>query len=312
MGVPLYPPNTPEREKENTEKLPTPPMPPLEPYMAATEDDDDWEKIDRSNVAVQAPSPYSPSVSSRSPAASRDTLFAIGIILSLLLVIYLSVLQPNFGDSLFATFWSYLSPQVGAQFYDVKLSSLDLDKVHGRVLEIGPGTGINLAFYSNQAVSNLVLLEPNIALHPELLDAAMNAGWDLEPSFKLQLLKSPIQSTSLEPDSFDFIISNFVLCSVDLVQSIESIHNWLKPGGTFIFLEHIGDDGGWKRVAQDYLSTFLWPMVGGGCRLNQNTLEIIENMDWNVHVLGRSSMGRGFIPVVWGKAKKKKSWFPLW
>lgn len=58
---------------------------------------------------------------------------------------------------------------------------------------------------------------------------------------------------AVEPGSLDLVVSCFVMCSVASVpDSVRDFQKWLKPGGRFVFLEHIGDPrGSLRRWFQD-------------------------------------------------------------
>jgi SAM-dependent methyltransferase len=130
--------------------------------------------------------------------------------------------------------------------------------VRGRVLEIGAGTGLNLAHYP--ADVDLVLTEPSPDMRERL--AARAGGRDISPDFVEQL---PF------PDaSFDVVVSTLVLCSVrDLDRAVAQIRRVLRPGGELRFIEHVGSRGA-LGAAQRALDP-LWCRVAGGCHLCRDT-----------------------------------------
>ncbi|TPX68866.1 hypothetical protein SpCBS45565_g02824 [Spizellomyces sp. 'palustris'] len=323
MGKPLYPPVP---AKDNGA--------PLRPYMldqeSASSDDSDFYQVsateandsETSKPEASSEDSRKRSIDSSTCATSAgqavtgvwDHLYALLALGALIVVCIAAAAAPHLSsvsisDAFFARIWSFMSPHVDAHVKDIK-ESLNLSTAWGNVLEVGPGTGANLGYYSSKAVTSLTLLEPNTAMHAELLHTASMAGWNPD-MFTLRLSANTIESASFPPASFDFIVSTFVLCSVDdLPAAVERLYDWLKPGGTFVFLEHIGDEKGkWARWGQDMVSLFLWPAVAGGCRLNHDTMNVIQDFDWKVDISGKDRMASGVLPIVWGRATKKKGWF---
>jgi ubiquinone/menaquinone biosynthesis C-methylase UbiE len=139
----------------------------------------------------------------------------------------------------------------------------------GTVLEIGPGTGANLRYYP--AGIRWIAVEPNPAMHGYLQKKA--AERDIKANFRLD----PAEALNLPDDSVDTAISTLVLCSVDdLDQVLAEIHRVLKPGGRFLFLEHVAaPEGSWQRRGQDFIQP-VWSFFAGGCRPNRETGQALE------------------------------------
>lgn len=139
----------------------------------------------------------------------------------------------------------------------------------GRVLEIGAGTGLNLAHYPTSGMSSLVILEPDGAMRRRLMPRLATAGvsFELEPS--------GIDDAPFEDGSFDTIVSTLVLCSVpDLDSAARHIRRWLAPDGQLLFLEHVHALGWRGRVQQ--VATPLWSLLAGGCHLDRDTLAALR------------------------------------
>ena len=135
-----------------------------------------------------------------------------------------------------------------------------LKKVTGEVLEIGPGTGVNFPFLKNENM-NWIGCEPNPAMHPYLLRAAERNG------IEARILNCSTEKIDLPDSTMDFVISTEVLCSVkDLDQSLSEIRRVLKPGGQFLFLEHVVDqDNLWRRIVQKAVPYTPWKFYSDGC-----------------------------------------------
>lgn len=135
----------------------------------------------------------------------------------------------------------------------------------GRVLEIGAGTGLNLAHYGD-AVTELVLSEP----FPPM--AARLRARVAEDRRDATIVDAAGESLPFADRSFDAVISTLVLCTVDDQQAtLAEIGRVLRPGGRLHFLEHVRahDD---ERLArwQDRLHG-PWYAFGHGCHCNRDT-----------------------------------------
>jgi SAM-dependent methyltransferase len=129
----------------------------------------------------------------------------------------------------------------------------------GTILEIGPGTGANLPFYPGNI--RWIGIEPNTHMHEYLRRraAALDISIDLRCGIAEQI--------DIAPESVDAVISTLVLCSVDdLPGVLTEIHRVLKPGGRFVFLEHVGaPHGTWLRRLQRWVKP-AWRILGAGCQ----------------------------------------------
>jgi ubiquinone/menaquinone biosynthesis C-methylase UbiE len=153
-----------------------------------------------------------------------------------------------------------LGPRKRALFGDLK----------GTVVEIGPGTGANLEFLPPGV--QWVGIEPNVAMHAYLERVAARHGVDVE-------LERGFAHRIARPDgSVDAIVSTLVLCSVrDLDQALAEIFRVLRPGGRFLFLEHVAAERGtWLRRTQDLVRP-VWAAINDNCQPNRETEQAIAN-----------------------------------
>ena len=146
--------------------------------------------------------------------------------------------------------------------------------LHGDVLEIGPGTGPNLAFYP--ADVRWVGVEPNPFMYPYLLQAIRELGravecFHIDPGDP-QGVRLPADGSNL-----DAVVSTLVLCSVPHPEdSLQEILRILKPGGRFVFIEHVAAPRGTPLRAFQNLIQPVWTLVGDGCHPNRETWEMIS------------------------------------
>ncbi len=167
----------------------------------------------------------------------------------------------------------------------------------GRVLEIGAGTGANLPHY-NGSVESLVVTDPE----PPMLRRLQRAVREHRPL--AQVLRAPAEDLPFEDDSFDTVVSTLVLCGVDdQPRAVREVRRVLRPGGRFLFLEHVrSDDVGFARF-QDRINWLNRAVVG--CDCNRPTLATIEAEEFDVSRLERTTMPKApkFVrPLILGTA----------
>ena len=152
----------------------------------------------------------------------------------------------------------------------------------GRVLELGAGTGANLALY-NGTIDSLVLTEPEAPMLRRLQKAAH------EHAPRAQIVQTPAEHLPFDDASFDTVVSTLVLCGVDdQVQALQEARRVLKPGGRLLFLEHVrSDDPGLARF-QDRMNWLNRLVVQ--CNCNRRTLAAIEAEGFTVSTLQRTEL----------------------
>lgn len=74
------------------------------------------------------------------------------------------------------------------------------------------------------------------------------------------------------------VASTLVLCSVPSLETrFKKILRVLKPGGTFLFIEHIAaQPGTWLRKMQGVIPP-VWKAIADGCNPDRETWLAIEN-----------------------------------
>jgi len=147
-----------------------------------------------------------------------------------------------------------------------------LADARGRTLELGAGTGLNLAHYTD-AVTELVLTEPD----PHMARRLRKRLDDEPPTpARAQVVEAPAEHVPFEDGSFDSVVATLVLCSVESPgAAAREIARVLKPEGRFLCLEHVrSSDSGLARW-QDRLER-PWGWVGAGCHPNRDTVAELE------------------------------------
>lgn len=100
-----------------------------------------------------------------------------------------------------------------------------------KVLDIGCGSGHSLQYMGNQGANELWGLD----LSTKQIETANNLLRNQQ--VKVSLFESPMEENpGLPSDYFDIAYSIYALgWTVDLQRTLSNIHNYLKPGGIFIF-----------------------------------------------------------------------------
>lgn len=139
--------------------------------------------------------------------------------------------------------------------------------VHGRILEVGAGTGLAFAGHAPERVESITALD----IDAEALERARKR----RPG--IQIVQGDVQDMALFQDaSFDFVISSLVFCSVDdPARGLAEIHRVLRRDGELRMLEHVRAPSPRLARVQDRL-TPLWCRVTGGCRLDRETFPAVQ------------------------------------
>ena len=144
-----------------------------------------------------------------------------------------------------------------------------LGQARGRVLEIGAGTGLNLAHYPDE-LEELVLTEP-IDPMARRLESRLHRS-DACGS----VLRAGAEALPVATDSIDTVVSTMVLCTVANPEAaLAEIRRVLRPDGRLLFCEHVRSDSNRLSRWQERLAG-PWEAFADGCRSNQDTLGLIE------------------------------------
>jgi ubiquinone/menaquinone biosynthesis C-methylase UbiE len=145
-----------------------------------------------------------------------------------------------------------------------------LAPAEGSVLEIGAGTGFNMPYYPS-GVSTITLTDPLDGMLARARTRAATAGREVTAT------RASAESLPFTDDSFDTVVGSFVLCSVDdQEQAVDEIRRVLKPGGRYLFLEHVRSEDPDRARSQDRWEG-VWRRVCFGCHPNRDTLPRIES-----------------------------------
>lgn len=164
-----------------------------------------------------------------------------------------------------------------------------LKGLDGDVLEIGPGAGPNLAYFAPTV--RWVGVEPNPYMRPYLQQNAARRGLPVD------LRQGHAEALPVDDHSMDAVVSTLVLCSVrDQAQALAEVRRVLRPGGRFIFVEHVAAPPGSRLRRLQNLVRPLWQVMSGGCQLNRETWRAIQDAGFARVQLEHFDLPIPFIP----------------
>jgi ubiquinone/menaquinone biosynthesis C-methylase UbiE len=133
--------------------------------------------------------------------------------------------------------WGMQSAQLG------KWRAQAVADAHGRVLEIGIGSGLNFPHYGRE-VREVVGVDPAPAL---LRRAAKAGGW---MPFKIRLLCQSAEHLPYPDQSFDCVVTTWTLCSIpDPLAALVEARRVLRPGGRLLFVD--------KSLSEKFMGHFM-------------------------------------------------------
>ena len=173
----------------------------------------------------------------------------------------------------------------------------------GRTLEIGAGTGLNLAHYGD-SVTELVVAEPDPHMARRLRERLEVESF--APG-RVSVVEAPAEELPFDDASFDTVVSTLVLCTVsDQQASLAEARRVLVEGGTLLFLEHVRGES--RRLAwwQDRLER-PWGLIAGGCHPNRATADSLADAGLWIEQLDRERLPKAprFVrPMIRGVARR--------
>jgi ubiquinone/menaquinone biosynthesis C-methylase UbiE len=178
----------------------------------------------------------------------------------------------KFGHPVFAALYDPIGASKERRWMGDRRRRL-LAGARGAVLEIGGGTGANLAHYRD--VDRVTIAEPDPFMRSRI-------GPKLEDA-RVPVEVSPARAEALPfPDgSFDTVVSTLVLCTVpDQEAALDEVRRVLRPGGRLLFIEHVRAADPAARW-QDRLGP-IWGRLFGGCHLDRDTVAAIEEAGFEI------------------------------
>ncbi|POP54606.1 class I SAM-dependent methyltransferase [Zhongshania marina] len=181
-------------------------------------------------------------------------------------------------------------------FYDNKILPVIIDKAcsmasimdlrkkvvplaRGVVLEVGMGSGINLALYEPDNIDFVWGLEPSEGMRKK---AQRNLD---KSSIEVKWLDLRGEDIPLDSNSVDTVLLTYTLCTIpDWQRALEQMHRVLKPNGKLLFCEHGLAETSAVQNWQHRV-TPVWKKLVGGCHLNRPIAESITSCGFTINKL---------------------------
>jgi len=159
-----------------------------------------------------------------------------------------------------------------------RLRAAHVPAARGVVLEVGIGSALNLPFYTG-AVTRLYGVDPSAQL---LTMARENVA---SAPFPVHLLNCDAEHIPLADGSVDTVVVTWSLCSIaNVLEALGEMRRVLKPGGSFIFIEHgLSPDAGVRKWQNRV--TPLWRVFAGGCHLNRKIDDLVRAAGFSIEHL---------------------------
>ncbi len=156
--------------------------------------------------------------------------------------------------------------------------------LEGTVVEIGPGTGVNLPYLPGGL--RWIGLEPNPHMHGYIRERLEGRALDTE------IRDDPAQDTGLPDDSVDAVVSTLVLCSVpDVPATLAELRRILRPGGRLLFIEHVAAEKHTPLCWVQHGIRPLWKAVADGCHPARSTGAHLQRAGFSAVEFDRFTIG---------------------
>jgi phosphatidylethanolamine/phosphatidyl-N-methylethanolamine N-methyltransferase len=133
-----------------------------------------------------------------------------------------------------------------------RAAAVAAERVGGRILEVGVGTGISLPNYSrrNQIVG--------IDLSPEMLRKARRRVAELSLTNVEQLEIMDAEHLSFPDASFDVVVASHVISTIPRPSAaLDECARMLRPGGELVLISRLGADAGARHTVERLLQPIV-------------------------------------------------------
>jgi ubiquinone/menaquinone biosynthesis C-methylase UbiE len=165
-----------------------------------------------------------------------------------------------------------MAPLERGGFRDIRKQLLR--KAHGKVLEIGAGTGVNFLYYT--------AAEHVIALDPEPCMVARSRPRATHAAVPIEVILARAEALPFPDHTFATVVGTLVFCTIpEPRQALSELRRVSKPGGTVLLFEHVRVRRPLAGRLPDWL-TPVWKRLAGGCHLNRDMLALLTQAGFAV------------------------------
>ncbi len=144
-----------------------------------------------------------------------------------------------------------------------------LADVGGEILEVGFGTGLNLAHYPEH-VRRITTVDPNPGMNKRALKRIAASGIEVDQR------ELGGESLPFGDGTFDRVVSTWTMCSIPEVdRALGEVYRVLRPGGRLVFLEHGLSEAPKVRAWQRRLNP-IERVLADGCRLDLDVEAVVR------------------------------------
>lgn len=160
----------------------------------------------------------------------------------------------------------------------------------GRVLEVGCGTGMLFAHYTDRA--NVLAIDTDEAFLERAKDRARASKAAIEVAVG-DVMALP------HPDaSFDEVVAFLVMCSVpDPAKALAECKRVLRPGGTLRLFEHVVSEDVVSAQMMRLLDPLWLAANGQGCHLDRDAVATVRATGFELDAVERSQMWSPGLPA---------------
>ena len=152
---------------------------------------------------------------------------------------------------------------------------------HGRILEIGIGSGLNFDHYNFDKVEEIIGVDPAVS------SVAMARSRSSQYNSKISFIESSAESIDLPSNTFDCVVIGYSLCTIpDPLKALAEARRLMKPEGSLFFMEH-GLAPEQNIQKWQHRLTPGWKKIGGGCNLNRDIENLISSSGFQFKSLNK-------------------------